>query len=240
VLAEQAAPVEEYHQTARQTEVDAEAAEQAAEELAASNAAGAIKNYVAWPPKQRPFDGTPKRPVPGECMAPLSAPLSWLAIRYISNRGLMCVCLTLVMAAGALLRYFDTEEGLTALENGIPAVEAPQSAPAQHLPAHASPGSPLVKGSGVYVAPAASLSDNPPPPAEPDAPSSRSSAARNRVGAQRGGGSPTPGNSKMRSIRDLPQSPSPPMDSAQVHMRSFVQTGKAAAWLVFALFLHIV
>lgn len=65
VLAEQQAPVEEYFRAGREAEVQKEAEQAAIEALNASKAAEAIKAYVSWPPKQRPFDGTPKRPVPG-------------------------------------------------------------------------------------------------------------------------------------------------------------------------------
>lgn len=66
VQARSALPVSEYHRGLKRAE-DQAAADQALEEArAASEAANAIKDYVAWPPKVGPYDHTPKRPVPGE------------------------------------------------------------------------------------------------------------------------------------------------------------------------------
>lgn len=65
MAADYEASVREYHRDARQSEIQADAERKELRALEAAEAAGHIKSYVAWPPKQHPFDGTPKRPIPG-------------------------------------------------------------------------------------------------------------------------------------------------------------------------------
>ena len=110
-----------------------------------------------------------------------------------------------LLPKGVLLRYFETEEGLTAqamdpkLRQSLTRKELPP-APSSPLPA-ASTGRPIAKGSGVIVAPSADGMDEP-PNLEPDEPSTRS-PGRQRTGSRTGRSA-----TKVRTIRDLPGSPS--------------------------------